>query len=696
MRARGLHRDRWGVPHLVGDDVLDLALLQGRATATDRAWQLDHARRRASGRTAEILGPSAVEWDALARRADLDHLARRAYACTTPEDQAFVASYVDGVNEVLPEARCPELDFLDLTASPWEPWTPLAVLAAQHLLFATFPSKLWRRHLRRVLGSTGAAVLRDEGLDVSGSNSWVVGGARTRTGRPLLAGDPHRSFTDPNVYVQVRLTCPAEGIDVAGFTFAGVPGVQHFAHAGGVAWGITNAMGDYQDVYVEELRTRDGVVECREAEGWREAAVRTELVEVRDADPVSVVCLRTSRGPVVVEDAHGTSFSLRRPSDVLGDLGFGCLLPLLRARTADDVVAALDGWVEPVNNLVAADTAGEIRQQVVGLVPRRDDLNRWEPVQAWVPRHAWAGWVELPGRHVAPHEHLVTANHRMPGFEEIGTDFAPPARADRIDALLSGRSDLSVADCSGIHADVLAGQPAHLHLALCALDGLDGPAEQLRRDLATWGQRFDAGSRLAAAYVGVRDAFVRRVSCSPALAGLDPSPYPELLAAWTSVEVQVYLSLGAVLSDEALELLPDRDALLRAAVEEVSSSPVPAWGERHRYEPPHALDHLGFSAVSAPGPHLAGDNDCVRCAGQVPGDDVALRGSIARYAWDLAGLDTSGWIVPMGVDGRPGHPHRADQLPMWAEASLVGVTGMELVTPVVDTSPAVAPDLRLP
>ncbi len=684
MTSRGLHRDRWGVPHLVGDDVADLARLQGGATATDRAWQLEHARRRASGRSAEILGPSAVEWDALARRADLDDLARRAWARTTPETQAFVAAYVDGVNEVLPAARCPELDFLDLSAEPWEPWTPLAVFAAQHLLFATFPIKLWRRHLRQVLGAGGAAILRDEGLDVAGSNSWVVGGARTRTGRPLLAGDPHRSFADPDVYAQVRLTCPAEGIDVAGFTFPGVPGVQHFAHAGDVAWGITNAMGDYQDMYLEELRTRDGVVESREADGWREAATRTELVAVSGGDPVEVVCVRTARGPVVVEDTHGTSFSLRRPSDALGDLGFDCLLPLLRASTADDVVRAFDGWVEPVNNLVAADAAGEIRQQVVGLVPRRDDLNRREPVPAWDPKHAWTGWVELPGQHVAPHEHLVTANHRMPGFEEVGTDFATPARADRIDALLSGRSDLTVADCAAIHADVLAGQPAHLHRALVALEGLDGPAEDLRRDLAAWDQRFDADSRLASAYVGVRDAFVRRIASSRALAGLGLSPYPELLAAWTSVEVQVYLSLGNLLSDAALELLPERDALLRAAVADVASTPVPTWGERHRYEPPHALDHLGYRPTRTPGPHLAGDNDCVRCAGQVPGDDVALRGSVARYAWDLAGMDSSGWVVPMGVDGRPDTPHRADQLPMWAEARLVGVTGMELVTPAVD------------
>ncbi len=690
--TRGVHRDSWGIPHVVGDDVLDLARLQGVATATDRTWQLELGRRRASGSSAELLGSSAVEWDVLARRADLDGLARRAFANTEPETQAFVAAYVDGVNETLATTACPELDFLDVPAGPWERWTPLAVFAAQHLLFGTFPIKLWRRHVQQVLGDRGIEVLRDEGFEVPGSNSWVVGGNRTRSGLPLLAGDPHRQFTDPGVYAQVRLTCPSEDIDVAGFTFPGMPGVSHFAHAGGVAWGITNAMADYQDVYVEQLRTRDGVVECHEADGWKRAEVRTVTVEVHEAAAVEVRCVRTPRGPVVIEDTAGVSFSLRRPSELLGDLGFGCLLPLLRARTAADVVAALEGWVEPVNNLLVADTAGDIRQQVVGLVPRREEENRWVPVLGWSPDHAWTGWVDLPGRQVGADDHLVTANHRMPGFDDVGVDFAPPARADRIDRCCREASDLTVADCAAIHADVLAGQPAHLHRALCRLDRLAGRAEELRRAIAGWDQRFVPDSRVAGAYVGVRDAFVRRVTTAPGFEGLGRSPYPEVLAAWTSPAVQVYLALGSVLSDDALDLLPQRDRLLREALEEVSAAAVPRWGERHRFEPPHALTHLGFSTAARPGPELAGDNDCVHCAGQAPGEQVAVRGSVARYAWDLAGLDASGWVVPMGADGRRGHPHHSDQTPAWLASRLLGVTGMEHVTPGSQPAPGVAPD----
>jgi penicillin amidase len=90
---------------------------------------------------------------------------------------------------------------------------------------------------------------------------------------------------------------------------------------------------------------------------------------------------------------------------------------------------------------------------------------------------------------------------------------------------------------------------------------------------------------------------------------------------------------------------------------------------------------MGYRAATTPGPAIAGDNDCVRCAGQVPGTDVAVRGSVARYAWDLAGIGASGWVVPMGADGRPGTAHHDDQRQAWVEARLLGLDGMERVTP---------------
>ena len=324
-----------------------------------------------------MLGAPQLAWDTWARRTRIVDTARRALAALGEETRAFVTAYVEGVNAGLHAGTRPELERLGIEPAPWEPWTPLAVFHAQHLLFASVPGKLWHHRARAVLGTDEALLSRDPAYG-SGSNAWAVGGARTASGSPLVGGDPHRVFESPGVYAQVRLASrPGDEFDVFGFTFPGVPGVQHFAHAGEVAWAITNAVADYQDVYEESL---DDVVDGRE-----------ETIAVRGADPVTVEVLATERGPLFeVDRERGRGLSLRDAPTVLGDLGFDALLPLLRARTVDDVDRALDAWVAPVNNVVIADRSGD------GAVPQRRPgagASRGQP--AW---HRPGARAATPGR----------------------------------------------------------------------------------------------------------------------------------------------------------------------------------------------------------------------------------------------------------------------------------------------------------
>ena len=361
-------RDAYGVPHVRADTVSDLAEGQGQVTARDRAWQLEYLRRRATGTTAELFGARRCRGTGWPGVPGSLTTARRAHARLRPETAAFVASYVAGVNAGL-HADAPEFERLGTSPGEWEPWTPLAVFLAQHLLFASLPGKLWTARAREVLGDD-ARLLSHEGPHSSGSNAWAVGGDRTASGFPLIGGDPHRLIESPGVYQQVRLSC--DEFDVVGFAFPGVPGVQHFAHAGDVAWAITNAMADYQDVYDERLRrTADGV-EARGPDGWEPAAARTETIAVAGQPDETVEVVVTARGPVFSGSVdEGRGLSLRAASVVLEDLGFDAILPLLHARSAHDVMRALDDWVEPVNNVVAADRDGAVRYRVAGRVPVR-------------------------------------------------------------------------------------------------------------------------------------------------------------------------------------------------------------------------------------------------------------------------------------------------------------------------------------
>lgn len=610
-----LFRDAYGVPHLRAGSVADLAHAQGRATALDRAWQLEWLRLRATSGTAAVVGGEVAKaWDAFAHDVRLVETARRAYDACTSETRALVTAYAAGVNAGLAATdpgAVPELAHLGHVPGEWEPWTPMATFLAQQVLFGTIGSQLWDRLAREALGDD-ARLLSHEGPQAAGSNAWAVGGGRTASGFPLIGGDPHRSLEQPGVYQQVRLVCedPDDAFDVVGYTFVGVPGVQHFAHAGEVAWAITNACADYQDV-------------------------------VEDGSGLPL----------------GNGLGVRTTSWVLGELGFDALLPLLRARTVDDVDRAFDHWVEPVNNLVIADRSGALRYRIAGRVPVRDDAGRW------------TGWLADPNRADAtPSEVLVTANERRgPESAAVGSAFAPPYRADRIRALLGERQGLTTADFAAIHDDALLPTVRTLAgLVPGAFDDFDGVMA--------------AGSAPAARFAAWRSALVRRLAAEPALADLfgpDRAHDHGPLFAW-SMDPLVHLGLALpMLATEALVGRPpfgiDLPALARAALDDLAGDDLAAsWGETHVAQPTHALGEGGFDA-GIPFLPVSGDQDAVRTMGSWPAiSDAATRGAVARYVWDLADRTAGGWVVPTGASGLPG-PHLADQLRPWLEGRLVPI-----------------------
>ncbi|MEU9212701.1 penicillin acylase family protein [Streptomyces sp. NPDC048415] len=677
------YRDPWGIPHLRADSAGELAHAQGRTTALDRAWQLEVERHRSQGTSAAFLGADAVAWDRFARQARLDDTARRCFAALErrdPETAEWVASYVDGVNEGLAEGarRAPEFAATGLAPGRWEPWSPLGVWLATHILFAGFPAKLWREEVVRRLGAEAVALFATDGPGTSGSNGWLLSGERTVTGRALIAGDPHRFIEDPGVYQQIRLSCPE--FDVVGLAVPGVPGIAHFAHAGTVAWAITNAMADYQDLYRERLRvtgTDDSVsVEALDSDGeWRPARRHTETIEVAGGESVEVEVTETARGPVIITAAEAREpISLRYPPRVTEDLGFSALLPLLRARRVADVDRAFDRWAEPVNVVQAADVEGGLLHRVAGKVPVRGEDNRTRVVAAWEAGHDWLGWHETP---YGPVEDgiAVMANQRGPATP-LGVEFAPPHRATRIRRLLDASRKWSAQDMPAVHMDTHLASAASLLDRLVEGD-LSPEAAELRDQLLCWDRHMDADSTVAAAYAAVRGTVVRRLVAHPALAVLaDPPAYPEVFLPWLALTPRVGYALENLLNAPELYGI-DRDSVVREAVEEVAARRTsPTWGDTHRLAPWRALTGSSYDeGTSYDEPGLSGDHHCVLCTSAVPGlTDLSARGPAARYVWDLADRDHSLWVVPFGADGVPGSAHHRDQLPLWREGDLVPVT----------------------
>lgn len=629
-----IRRDSFGVPHVSGADVLDLAFEQGRATATDRRWQLEIERLRGEGRTAALVGSGGVEWDTFARRARIAETAQQAFAAADPETQAFVGAYVDGVRAALPSAPCAELEQLGPAPGEWQPWTPMAIFLVQHVLFGAVGHDLWRRRVRGVMPE-GVGILLGHDPNAGGSNAFVIGGALTASGFPIIGGDPHRLFETPNVYAQVRLSCP--DFDVVGLTFPGVPGVQHFGHAGDVAWAVTNAMADQQALVEVPVSS---------------CTATSAVIEVRDAAPVTVDLLSSDTGPALLVDGD-VALCLAGPSYAEGSM-LDAVLPLLRSRSVDDVDTALERWVEPVNNVLVADLSGRTLHRVAGQLP-----------------------VPLPRVVGSPDGVLVSANDRVNAdFDVLGDRFAPPHRASRLRSLLEASAAWTPAAVAAVLGDVHLDHDLLLS-RIAALDTLSERAGANRSVLLGWDRGFGATSTAAALYAQVRDRLVLAIAEAEPLASLaDAAAYGEMWVPWLWLPGRVASTLERWLTaDRPLGL--DVDALLAAALDVEPAGGT--WGERHRFAPLHALTDLGVTHPfdpSAAGRGLAGDTDCVAATGSIPGLPVSVSGPVARYVWDLGERRESRWAVPLGTAGDPRSPHHDDQFDAWSSCRLIPVEEM--------------------
>lgn len=531
-------------------------------------------------------------------------MARAAVAALDDETEAWLRAFVDGVNAGMDEgvSRAPEFAATGVEPGTWEAWSPAGVFLVQHVLMGSFGHQLWRRHVRSTLGEEGLDLLSHEGVPLGGSNAWALTGSRTTTGAPLIAADPHRVLEAPGIYQQVRLSTPS--IDVAGLAFPGVPGVAHFGHTGTVAWAITHAMADYQQIAPDE-----------------------------SAFPHPLT-----------------------PAGVDGDIGLSAMRRLLLSRTVEDVDAALDDWVEPVNSVLIAGADGRVRERVAGRT---------------VTKGGTTAPVPPARRDLAEGEVVVHANDRRASVASLGSDFAAPHRARRITALLGDRERWDRDGLATIQMDThLGSRPTFNHL----LGGVaaTGAAEEVRTRLLAWDGHMDADSTEAALFAAWRTELVRLVAGHPRLAPLHaPTGLPDLFVPWTDVVGRVGAGIERIVAIGADHGLPMTNLATEALVRVAATDDGAAWGERH--VAPFARIPADGRADGPGHLPLGGDGDSVLATSAVPGHtDHCWRGPAARVVWDLGG--PSAWVVPLGADGPGDAPHAHDQHEAWRTGDLVPVT----------------------
>lgn len=726
-----IERDDFGIPTVRATTKDDGWWGLGYAAAQDRLWQMEYDRRRATGRWAEVVGGDGLAADTLARRLQLAEAARRDVAAmTTPTRRSFEC-YAQGVNTAAASDGGLPAEYA-ATATPFEPWLPwhsIAAFKVRHVLMGAWQYKLARATLyatdggeafsefdpvnrpgMRVSSPPGDvqaadgphehALLAQARTDVAaaaaelgflaeveaGSNAWVVAGSRTVSGKPLLCNDSHRAADVPNVYWQARLKTPY--LTVAGATFPGIPGFPHFGHNGRVGWAITNAAADTQDLLVEIFRAAGDVLEVRTTSGWEEAPVCRETIFVRDAAPVIVECIRTGNGPVVHGDPRtGRALSLRWTATDAPCEQFGVLSEMLHATTVEELLDAQRHWVDPVNNLLCADTDGGIGYLLRGSLPVRSGQAAMQvPVPGWHEDSQWQGRVpfERMPREVDPVLGFIASGNNAVADARHGVEVSHSVndfyRIERIHELLEPSTSHTPAAMQAMQADTVSIAARRWSDHLAGRGPYSGDAEQARVSLIGWEGDLAAERPAGLVYACFRRALAEvllTARLSPQgqrlLQGADIPAGAVLLKRW-------FAQLIWPDSGDPAPATAIADSTLARALADgwadatTVGGPAPAswrWRDHHPLEPRHTLG----DTFPSPTPVTAsGDAETIQAAayGWKRGSSFTITNcSVFRQVLDMSDLEHSRWVIPGGASGRPGDPHYEDQLPLWAAGTLL-------------------------
>ena len=725
-------RDEYGIPHARAQSAHDAFFGQGFATAQDRLWHMDADRARAYGRWSEFVGESGVAHDKAMRRFGIAGSVEEDWGALSEEARAMFTAYADGVNAYIQTSDSLPVEYALIDAEPeaWRPQDSLAVFKVRHIMMGVFEGKLWRAKLVNTFGAERAANLfkgyqpghlviappgdeydgdflngvdaMEDDLDAirwlenvdAGSNSWAVHGSRTASGKPLVAGDPHRGLDTPNVYYQNHIACP--DFDVIGLSFPGCPGFPHFGHNARVAWCVTHAGADYQDVYLERLRGAGDRREYEHEGEWISADTWTETIKVRGGDDVSLEVSATEHGPIILENAIATRGLAFKYTAMAGpNAGFECLRRMLYAQNADELDESMRDWVDPCNNFVFADVDGDIGYLNRGQVPIRSMANAWLPVPGWTGDNEWQGYIpfeDLARVRNPENGVIVTANNRIVNADYpyyIALDFAPEYRARRILSRLNEMVNMTVEDMASIHADITS-IPAQAYLPLILdASAMDSVAEELRAQLADWDGRMDRDSSAPLIYSSFRDClhgavfrhlFGRLFSIANSASGRGAPGHLRQIAS--------LLATHATTGDTSL--LPpgeDWDSMIVAAMNMAArrlqpmtglDDSLPDWGALHHTLPKHPLSDVAADfadRLDPPQYAMSGDGDTPQAGSFASAEPFVITGtSVARYVWDTSDWDNSRWIAPLGASGHPASEHYADQARIWANVELIPAT----------------------
>ena len=442
-------RNNANVPHIFGETDTDVFFGLGYAHAQDRLWQMTMLRRTAQGRLSEVFGKRTLSVDTLLRRLDIYRLASVSVASQDARTSDALSAYAAGVNMRITEINnrslgrgAPEMFLFGAPISPWRPADSLAVTKLMALQLSghlqdevlrartslVLPDEARLSDILPDLPGTGVAALpkyaalfdqplpqyaeastqRDplhpvppRGLG-GASNAWAAAPSRSASGGTILANDPHLGFTAPAIWYLARLELAAGG--VIGGTIPGMP-VVLAGRSATIGWGITSSYLDDQDLFIEQLNP-ENPEEYRTPNGFKPFETRKSIINIKDAEPVTLTLRWSDNGPVL----SGSDFSLSTitPQGHVAALAWTALSPrdtslsaamgIMQSADVHSALISTEAYIAPSQNLTLVDK-DKIALKLIGAMPQRNANHQSKgrmPSPGWIADNRWQGLFPAP------------------------------------------------------------------------------------------------------------------------------------------------------------------------------------------------------------------------------------------------------------------------------------------------------------
>ena len=712
-------RDRWGVPHIVAEAAdADAVFALGFVHAQDRLWQMEFQRRVAQGRLSEVLGEAALPQDKFLRTWGFERAARSILPALSPRSRALVSAYTRGVNAGMAQGKLP-LEFRILGFTP-EPWTDVDSVSWSKLLAydlgGNWDDELLGQQVAQNLGadklgevlppypqdaptilsaaelergargqSSGGGInlpevalhelrsqlaaarsLGFEQVPGKGSNDWVIGGQHTRSGKPILADDPHLALSAPMLWYLADIKGPT--LHAIGASLPGLPAIV-IGRNDSVAWGVTNVNPDVQDLYIEPSTAP--------------LTSRTEIIKVKGKPDVQLTVQESQHGPIIsgvnAEAAKlGARVALRWTALLPGDTTLDAFMGLNYARNWTDFTNALKSYVAPSQNFVYADTQGNTGYYAPGKIPIRQGSN-WDGSLPVVDdgQHEWTGFIPfeaLPHTFNPADGLVVTANNKVvpdsyPYFLGNIRNWAEPYRAERITELLSGRNGLTLGDVKTVQLDTVSLVWRNLKPYLLATRPDGDLSSQALELLRSW----DGNERTESVPPLIFEAWLTQLQ-TLAQDELGLPNHVNSLAVLNALRTNSPLCAVNGQGDCAAWLTHSLKAAVTDLSARLGSTPQDwTYGKLHRV----ANNHQAFGGVKAIGwifnrsVATSGGTDTVNVARPDPGTYQQTHGPSYRQIIDLSNMDSSVFVGTLGQSGNPIGAHYADQMRLWQRGEYI-------------------------